>query len=219
MLTAVIIIILSYLLGSISFGVLIGKIWKGMDVRNYGSKSAGFTNVHRVIGTVPAIIVLVLDIAKGMIAVLVVAHINLGPVRMNPIDLEAIAGALAIVGHVFPVYFGFRGGKGIATGLGVLWSIIPLEVSLALMLFLIIVLFTRYISLGSLSASFFILLALTFEKFYLKTEVTTLLFIMIVFLTAFIFYNHRSNIKRLLNGTESKFGRKIIRTETGNKSS
>jgi glycerol-3-phosphate acyltransferase PlsY len=204
MLTTIIIIILSYLLGSISFGVLIGKLWKGLDVRNYGSKSAGFTNVHRVIGTVPAIIVLVLDIVKGMIAVLLVAHINLGTASMNLVDLEVVAGALAIVGHVFPVFFGFRGGKGIATGLGVLWSIIPLEVSLALMLFL---------------ASFFILLALTFEKFYLKTEVPTLLFIMIVFLTAFIFYNHRSNIKRLLNGTESKFGRKIIRTETGKKSS
>lgn len=212
MLTTIIVIILSYLLGSIPFGVIIGRIWKGIDIRDFGSKSAGFTNVHRVIGTAPAIIVLVLDIAKGMIAVLLVAHINLGATRMNLIDLEVIAGALVIVGHVFPVFFGFRGGKGIATGLGVLWSIIPVEVSLALMLFLIIVAITRYISLGSLSASIFILLALVFEKYYLKTEVPSLLFIMIVFLTAFIFYNHRSNIKRLLNGTESKFGRKIMRT-------
>jgi glycerol-3-phosphate acyltransferase PlsY len=208
MLTTIVIIILSYLLGSIPFGIIIGKIWKGIDVRNHGSKSAGFTNVHRVIGTAPAIIVLVLDIAKGMIAVLLLAHINFGTASMNIIDLEVLAGALVIVGHVLPVFFGFRGGKGIATGLGVLWSIIPVEVSMALILFLIIVALTRYVSLGSLSASFFIVLALSFEKYYLKTEVPSLLFIMIVFLTAFIFYNHRSNIRRLLNGSENRFGMK-----------
>ncbi len=210
---------MSYLLGSIPFGIIIGKMWKGIDVRNYGSKSAGFTNVYRVVGTLPAVIVLVLDIAKGMIAVMLITQINFGTTWASMIDLKVIAGASVIVGHVFPVFFGFRGGKGIATGLGVLWSIIPVEASLALMLFLIIVAITRYISLGSLSASFFILLALVFEKFYLKTEIPTLLFIMIVFLVTFIFYNHRSNIKRLLNGTESKFGKKIIRTETGKKSS
>jgi glycerol-3-phosphate acyltransferase PlsY len=200
--------ILSYLIGSIPFGVIVGRLWKGIDVRDYGSKNMGFTNVYRVIGTGPAIIVLVLDIVKGMTAVLVLTQIRLNPASLSPTNLQIMACILVIVGHVFPVFAGFRGGKGIATALGALWSIIPLEVSIALFLFLLIVILTKYVSLGSLSAASFIFLALLFERYYLHTQVPTLLIIMITLLTAFIFFNHRSNIKRLLEGNENKFGKR-----------
>ena len=103
------------------------------------------------------------------------------------------------------------GGKGIAAGLGALLAIIPLEVGLALILFVLIVAITRYVSLGSLSATVFIFLALIFERYYLKYQVPPELILMMFFLTAFIFFNHRSNIKRLLAGTENKFGRKGMR--------
>lgn len=208
MLTTGIVIILSYLLGSIPFSIIISRIRKGIDIRDYGSKNAGFTNVYRVVGPLPAVIVLILDIAKGMTAVLLITKISIDGSPSSLIDLKTLASVFVILGHVFPVFAGFRGGKGIATGLGALLSIIPVEVALALILFGLIVALTRYVSLGSLSAATFILLALVFEKYYFKYQVPTQLILMIFFLTAFIFFNHRSNIKRLLAGTENKFGRK-----------
>jgi glycerol-3-phosphate acyltransferase PlsY len=209
-LSAVIVAILSYLIGSIPFGVIVGHLWKGIDIRDHGSKNMGFTNVYRVMGTLPAIFVLVLDIGKGMTAVLVLTQIHLLPGSLSPINLKIVASILVIVGHVFPVFAGFRGGKGIAAGLGALGSIIPLEVSLALILFLLVVIITRYVSLGSLSATGFIFLALWLERYYLHKQIPALLIIMITLLTVFIFYNHRSNIKRLLEGNENKFGRRKI---------
>jgi glycerol-3-phosphate acyltransferase PlsY len=210
MLTTLVITILSYLLGSIPFGIIVSKIWKGVDIRDYGSKNAGFTNVYRVLGTLPAVIVLILDIAKGMVAVLLITKISFDSVSLILIDLKILAGIFVILGHVFPIFAGFRGGKGIATGMGVLVSIIPVEVALALALFVLIVAVTRYVSLGSLAAIAFIFLALIFERYYLKYKVPTQLIIMLSFLTVFIFFNHRGNIKRLLAGTENKFGRKAI---------
>ena len=207
MLNAGLIAILSYLTGSIPFGIIVGRLWKGIDIRDYGSKNMGFTNVYRVMGTLPAIIVLVLDIAKGMTAALVLTQINLGPEGTSMINLKIMACIFVIVGHVFPVFARFRGGKGIATGLGALWSILPIEVSIALFLFLLVVIITRYVSLGSLSAAGFIFLALLFERYYLHVQIPTLLIIMITFLTVFIFFNHRSNIKRLIAGNENKFGK------------
>jgi glycerol-3-phosphate acyltransferase PlsY len=210
MLITLVITILSYLLGSIPFGIIISRIWKGVDIRDYGSKNAGFTNVYRVLGPLPAVIVLILDIAKGMVAVLLITKISFDSVPLSLIDLKILTGIFVILGHVFPIFAGFRGGKGIATGMGVLVSIIPVEIALALVLFVLIVAVTRYVSLGSLSATTFIFLALIFERCYLEYQVPTQLIVMISFLTVFIFFNHRSNIKRLLAGTENKFGRKAI---------
>jgi glycerol-3-phosphate acyltransferase PlsY len=208
MITAVSIAISSYLLGSVPFSIMASKIWKGIDIRDYGSKNAGFTNVYRVIGAGPAVIVLALDIAKGMGAVLLLSQLSLDTIPLSLVDLKLLAGLFVILGHVFPIFAGFKGGKGIAAGLGVLLSIIPLEVILALILFVLIVAITRYVSLGSLSATIFIFLALLFEKHYLGCQVPVELIFMMFFLTVFIFFNHRGNIKRLLAGTENKFGRR-----------
>jgi len=208
MLTISVIVILSYLLGSIPSAVIVSKAFKGIDVRDYGSKSAGFTNVYRVMGVLPAFIVLIIDIGKGIVAVLLVTQISFDPVTLNLISLKILAAVSVILGHVFPVFAGFRGGKGIATGLGALFSLIPLEISLALIVFITIVAITRYVSLGSLSGATFIFFALLFERYYLGRNVPSELIGMIFFLMAFIFYNHRTNIKRLLDGTENKFGQK-----------
>jgi glycerol-3-phosphate acyltransferase PlsY len=120
-----------------------------------------------------------------------------------------LAGIAVILGHVFPVFVGFKGGKGVATGLGVLISLVPVETVVALLLFLIIIGITRYVSLGSLSSASFILLTLAFEKYYLHKPISYLLLALVLVLTIFIFYTHRTNIKRLLNGTENKFGKKV----------
>ncbi len=211
MLSIIFITVLSYLLGSCPFGIIISKIWRGIDIRDYGSKNAGFTNVYRVIGPLPAVIVLGLDIAKGMTAVLLITQIALNFPSLSLIDLKLLAGLFVILGHVFPLFAKFRGGKGIATGLGVFLSIIPVESVLGLALFVLMVAITRYVSLGSLSASVFIFVALIFERYYLKLEVPIELLVMIFCLTAFIFFTHRGNIKRLLAGTENKFGQKDMR--------
>jgi glycerol-3-phosphate acyltransferase PlsY len=207
-LSAGVINILSYLLGSVPFSIIMGRLWKGIDIRAFGSKNAGFTNVYRVVGPLPAVIVLVLDIGKGMAAVLLLTKISFDAAPLNPIDLKIMAAICVILGHVFPVFAGFKGGKGIAAGLGALLSIIPLEVAAALATFVLIVALTRYVSLGSLSATTFVFLALLFERYYLGNEVPSQLVLATLFLTAFVFFNHRGNIKRLLAGTENKFGRK-----------
>ena len=211
MLSILTIVILAYLLGSCPFGIIIGKIWRGIDIRDHGSKNAGFTNVYRVMGPLPAGIVLILDIAKGMAAVLLLTQISFNTVTLNLIDLKILAAFFVIWGHVFSIFAGFRGGKGIATGLGALISIIPLEVALALLIFIVVVAITRYVSLGSLVATTFVLVALLFERYYLRQVVPSELVLMFVFLTCFVFFNHRGNIKRLLAGTENKLGQKDAR--------
>jgi glycerol-3-phosphate acyltransferase PlsY len=210
MLSIISITILSYLLGSIPFGIIICKLWKGIDIREYGSKNLGATNVYRVIGPIPALIVLLLDISKGLIATLLISRIVIDQSLFNHTSLMIIAGLVVILGHIFPIFAFFKGGKGVATGLGVLISLTPLELVLALLLFLIIVAITRYVSLGSLSSALVILLALIFEKYYLHRPVADELLIAVLVLNIFIFYTHRSNIKRLLNGTENKFGKKSL---------
>lgn len=208
MLQLLFIVVFSYLLGSIPFGIIISKLWKGIDVREHGSKNPGATNVYRVVGPIPALIVLVLDIGKGLVATLWISRISIGQPLLNPVSLMILAGIAVILGHVFPVFVGFKGGKGVATGLGVLISLAPIETVIALLLFLVIVGITRYVSLGSLSSASFILLALAFEKYYLHKPISYLLLALVLVLTIFIFYTHRTNIKRLLDGTENKFGRK-----------
>lgn len=207
MLNLSIIIILSYLLGSIPTSIIVSRIHKGIDIRDHGSKNAGATNVYRVLGPVPALIVLAFDVAKGMLAVLILSQLSSGDPYSNLVLVKILAGISTIIGHIYPVYVGFRGGKGIGTGLGVLLALIPREVIMALGLFLIVVAATRYVSLGSLAAALFIFLALVVEKYYFGLVVDLELVITCLFLTILVFYTHRSNIKRLLNGTESKFGR------------
>jgi len=207
MLSLLIIIGLSYLLGSIPTSIIVSRIHKGIDIRDHGSKNAGATNVYRVLGPVPALIVLGFDVAKGILAVLILSQLSFGDSYSNLILVKILAGISTIIGHIYPVYVGFRGGKGIGTGLGVLLALIPREVIMALGLFLIVVAFTRYVSLGSLAAALFIFLALVVEKYYFGLVVDLELVITCLFLTILVFYTHRSNIKRLLNGTESKFGR------------
>lgn len=208
MLNVTIIGILSYLLGSVPFSIITCKLWRGIDIRDYGSRNAGVTNVYRVVGGLPAAVVLILDAAKGAAAVLLVAGIGSGSVPVNPVNLKLLATVMVIMGHVFPIFAGLRGGKGIATALGALVSIIPVEAVLALVLFVAIVAVTRYVSLGSLCATGFVFLALLFERYYLRQDVPLTLLGMVFILTAFIFFNHRSNIRRLLRGDESKLGQK-----------
>ncbi|OGV11855.1 MAG: acyl-phosphate glycerol 3-phosphate acyltransferase, partial [Stygiobacter sp. RIFOXYA2_FULL_38_8] len=160
MLNLFFVIILSYLVGSIPTSILISKLVRGIDIRNYGSGNAGGSNVFRVLGWKWGILTIILDALKGAIAVIVVARFYLDRFPFNnvtPFDdftlVQIICGVAAVMGHVWTLFAGFKGGKGIATGLGVLIMIVTVDMALALGVFFLVVGLSRYISLGSLAAA------------------------------------------------------------------
>ena len=165
MFQAVISVIISYLLGSIPFAILITGIVKGVDVRDYGSKNAGATNVYRVAGLPTALTVALLDLAKGFAAVFWIATLFSSNGPPSPLQLQIICALAAIGGHMFTLFAGFKGGKGVLTAAGAFLALMPLEVGLAFVLFLIVLILTRYVSLGSISAALFLSLFIFFEKF------------------------------------------------------
>ncbi len=204
MLVYIIVAVIAYLLGSISFSVIISKKMAGFDVREKGSGNAGTTNVLRSVGKKAAVITLILDVLKGVLAVLV-AYIA-GNIVKEGVDkalLIQIAGLIVIVGHTFPIFFGFKGGKGIATALGVL-LITNWNIGLICLVFaLVLMALTKMVSLGSISAAilFPVLILFMPHTAYLVDGNYIIYSILIAVLVVF---NHRANVKRLLNGTENK---------------
>ena len=210
MATYIVVAILAYLLGSISFSVIISKKMAGFDVREKGSGNAGSTNVLRTVGKKAAIITLICDILKGVVAILIALLAGRIIQGLDNALLVQIAGVFVILGHTFPVFFRFKGGKGIATSLGGL-LIINWQIGLICLVFaLILMILTRRVSIGSIAAAIlFPVLVLFINQNYIVAESTNwsyLIFSIIVAL--FVIFNHRSNIKRILNGTESKISLK-----------
>lgn len=214
MLNLIGIIITSYLIGSIPSALIVGKLFKKIDIRNYGSGNLGSTNAFRVLGVPLGILVQTMDISKGLIAVLFVSNFfyhNLPFTNYTPFEditvLKIIAGISAVIGHTFSVFVNFKGGKGINTALGMLISLAPVDVGISVGFFILTVLFSGYVSLGSIVASFiFPLIMFTRENIF-KVEIygyNTLIFFSIG-VSVFLIYNHRENIKRLLYGNENRF--------------
>ncbi|MGW9526865.1 glycerol-3-phosphate 1-O-acyltransferase PlsY [Paenibacillus terrae] len=196
MILQIVAIVLSYLLGSVSFSLLYGKL-KGIDIRQHGSGNAGATNTLRVLGKGPAILVLLLDILKGIVAVLI-GHWLGG----NSSWLPGLCGIAAIAGHNWPVYFHFRGGKGIATAIGVLVSIAIIPALYAGIIAILAIVMTRYVSLGSLIFVIltpWILLVLGYEWPFFWTALV---------ICVFSVWRHRTNIAKLVRGKENKLGSK-----------
>ena len=196
--------IIAYCIGSISSSVIISKKMAGFDVRERGSGNAGSTNVLRTVGKKAALLTLVCDIMKGVVAILISIIIGLIAKDANKAILLEIAGLLVVVGHTFPVFFKFKGGKGVATSLGVLlmtnWKIglICLIFALALMIT------TKMVSLGSISAAvLFAVLTLFIREGYIIQYSGTYV-IYAILLAALVIFNHRSNLKRIMSGTENK---------------
>lgn len=208
-----IIIVLSYLVGSIPTSIIFSKAVKGIDIREHGSGNAGGTNVFRVMGWKYGIIVILLDAMKGVIAVIVVARLHYGNIPFNnatPFDdftlVQIIAGLAAVIGHVWTIFAGFKGGKGIATALGMMLMIVTIDMLIALGVFVLVVAFSKYISLGSISAAIAVPLALFVRENFFHIHIsgygTLLPFITVV--SALVIFTHRKNIQRLLKGSESK---------------
>lgn len=200
--------IIAYLIGSINFSVLISKKMAGFDVREKGSGNAGTTNMLRSVGKKAAAITLICDILKGAISIVIA--IIVGNIAKN-LDRELllqIAGIAVVLGHTFPIFFGFKGGKGVATSLGVL-LISNWQIGLICLVFAVVLMaLTRMVSLGSCAAAvLFPVLTLFINQHY--TVLTDgksgrVYFVYSVILAIIVLYNHRSNIKRILSGTENK---------------
>jgi len=190
---------IGYLLGSLNAGMIVGRLY-GKDIRNEGSKSAGLTNTLRVLGKQAALLVLVGDILKGIVACVI--GLRIGVYDQAGLDCVGLlaAGAGAVIGHNWPVYFGFRGGKGALTGIAVLFMFDWRIALICLGLFLAIVAATRYVSLGTICASL-LFLALSFVPAFGHGAAFHLFALL---MAAIVIFRHRTNIQRLLAGTENK---------------
>ena len=195
----VVAILLAYFLGSIPFGVILATLFGGTDIRKSGSGNIGATNVARVVGPLAGTLTLVFDIAKGAGAVLLAEKLSNGSARWM-----MIAGIAALVGHCFPVWLKFKGGKGVATAGGVFLVLSPLACLAAVILFLLVVIFWRYVSLGSVSAAAAMPLLVYFlwAPRHRPPLAVTLGALAAALL---IIYKHRGNLQRLLEGAEPKF--------------
>ncbi|WP_010273885.1 glycerol-3-phosphate 1-O-acyltransferase PlsY [Paenibacillus senegalensis] len=189
--------VLSYLLGSVSFSFFAGKLLKGIDIRKHGSGNAGATNTLRILGTGPAILVLALDVLKGIGAVWIGKWLGDGNTW-----IPVICGLLVIAGHNWPVFFGFKGGKGIASAIGVTATLCFLPALIAGVIAIGSIFITRYVSLGSLIFSGLLPIFAAVMGWELEIVIGTLL------IAIFAFVRHKSNIIKLVRKQESKIGKK-----------
>ncbi|HET6577971.1 MAG TPA: glycerol-3-phosphate 1-O-acyltransferase PlsY [Gemmatimonadales bacterium] len=189
----------SYLLGAVPTSYLAGRLFRGIDLREHGSRNLGATNLYRVLGWRFAIPVGLFDAAKGLVPVLVFAP------RVSSSELFAlVCGLMAVLGHVFSVFVGFRGGKGVATAAGVMLGLTPAALGVAIAVWLVLVFCTGYVSLGSIAGAAIFPLAVL----VLDPPSQPLVLWLDVAVAAAIIWLHRANIRRLLNGTENRFGRR-----------
>lgn len=194
----IVFLIISYIMGALPNGVWIGKMAKGIDIRQYGSKNSGATNAYRVLGAKYGIMVLIADALKGFLPCWLAYQSG---VRGNFLIL---IGMVAIVGHTLSFFLKFKGGKGVATSLGVFLFLVPKVTLSLLLIFIIVVSVTRYISLGSIIAA--IMLPILTFLYPLNNGVDkTPLLTMTTLIGGFVVYKHKSNIQRLREGKENKF--------------
>lgn len=204
----IIMAIVAYLIGSINFSVIISKKVAGFDIREKGSGNAGSTNMLRSVGKKAALLTLICDVLKGVITIGIAVVLGNMVENVDRELLVQIAGIMVVLGHTYPIFFGFKGGKGVATSLGVL-LISNWQIGLICLVFaLVLMVLTKMVSVGSCGAAvLFPVLTLFIDSHYTvltegKTGRSYLVYSII--LAAIVLYNHRSNIKRLLNGTENK---------------
>ncbi|MAQ93198.1 MAG: acyl-phosphate glycerol 3-phosphate acyltransferase [Rhodothermaceae bacterium] len=218
----VLIVVLSYLLGAIPFSLVVGRMM-GVDLRQHGSGNAGATNALRVLGKGPGLLVFALDFGKGLAAVVLISQLRVGDESLvgllgsRPELAQAwaatLAGTAAMVGHVVTLwgrlFFGsWKGGKGVATGAGMLTGLAPIAVGLALLVFIATLAATRYVSLGSILAAISLPLSLVVLQVAFGASAPPPVWIFATVVPAFIVWTHRANVKRLMNGTETRIGAK-----------
>lgn len=206
----VVVFLVSYLVGAIPWAFIIGKL-HGVDIRKHGSGNVGATNVTRIIGKPWGILCFIIDFLKGFLPVIVVELIFPKLIYLNQTQVSSLiilAVIATVAGHVYPVYLGFKGGKGISTGTGTLVALTPYAIVIGLIIWVIVFKISKYVSLASIIAAITVpISSLIFSSTGVYHIDITLQFF-ILLLALFAIYKHKSNIKRLLNGTESSFKKK-----------
>lgn len=203
------IISLSYLIGSIPTSIILSRVLYGFDIRDRGSGNAGGTNAFRVLGWKAGVFVTALDIGKGIIATYLISQLRLGDLGLDQILVQMIAGTAATIGHIWTVFAGFRGGKGVGTAAGMIIVLYPLAVMICLIVFAIVLISSRYVSLSSISAALCMPLSLFLLDSLFDIPISRPLFIFAVLIAGLIIYTHRKNIQRLLTGSENRI-KKIL---------
>ncbi len=214
---SIVFLVLSYLIGSIPFGLIIGKAIKGIDIREYGSGNIGSTNAIRVLGKKVGYLVFICDVFKGMLVIIILKLLDSNGVWTTPIEFF-FYGAAAIIGHSFSIFLNFKGGKAVATSLGVVLILTPISAIACLIVFLIILLISGYVSLASTGATLTVIIT-TWILYAIGYQATNVLDYFIsspgllvatcyTVLSSLIILKHTKNYKRLLNGTESSFKKK-----------
>lgn len=216
MLATLTVLAISYILGSIPSAIWVGKIFKGVDVRLHGSGNAGTTNTFRVLGWPSGVTVFTLDFMKGFAASFWVSALAwdlfVGPLSPPNWEVDAFlkisCGLFAVVGHMFPIFAGFKGGKGAATACGMLFGIEPISIGISSVVFITTILLTRYVSLASIISSFLYPISLIVMLYYfgLDKKVDGSMIVFGIIIATGIIVKHKSNISRLIAGTESKVG-------------
>lgn len=214
MLSTLTVLFISYILGSIPSAIWVGKLTKGVDVREHGSGNAGTTNTFRVLGVPFGITVFVMDFMKGFVPSFWLSAIAFdlfsGPLSPPNWEVEAFlriaCGVTAVVGHMFPIFARFKGGKGAATACGMLFGIEPISIGISFAVFGLTLVISRYVSLASIISTALYPITLLVMRYVLGIYVDGSIIIFGAFIASGIIYKHKSNIGRLLNGTESKVG-------------
>lgn len=207
--------LIAYLLGSISFAIIVSKVYAHDDVRKYGSKNAGMTNILRTYGKLPAFFTLLGDFLKGVLAV-VIGRWIFSTMGITVFDAGYVAGFFALLGHLYPVYFGFKGGKGVLTSLGIILVVNPLVFFILLIIFLPILFITKIVSLISITgALLYPVITLVVDLCLRKPALFDVLFAALF--SVIVIYKHKDNIRRLLNGTEKRIGDKKPVTQPENR--
>ncbi len=198
-------IVISYLCGSIPTSIIAGKLQKGIDIRQHGSGNAGATNVFRVLGWKTGLIVLLIDMAKGLIPTVWVSQLGANSgFGWEAINYQVLAGVSAVFGHIWTIFAKFKGGKGVGTAAGMVIGLAPVAVLICIVVFAITVWLTRFVSLGSILASITFFAVIFIQRFVLEQPIPDLLLIFSIFIPVLIIFTHRSNIQRLLKGEENK---------------
>jgi len=201
--TLLFVLFTAYFLGSISTAVWVGRYFKGIDIREHGSKNAGATNTFRVLGKRFGWLVLLTDVAKGTTAACLpyfLAQTAFSGYKDEFLILQLVGGFTAVVGHVFPIFAHFRGGKGVATSLGIVIGINPPAAGICLSIFLLVFLTTRYVSLGAMISA----LCFPVVSYFFIHDDTRIMIIFTIVLGTLVIWAHRKNIERLWNGTENR---------------
>ncbi len=212
MLSLLVVLLLSFIIGSIPSSLWVGKIYKKIDLREHGSGNLGATNTFRILGWKAGIVVSLIDFAKGFIAAFYISQLafSVGGVPTvfsgweTEIFVKIFAGLFAVAGHMYSVFAKFKGGKGVLTACGMLYAIEPISISLALVVFFVVLFSSRYVSLASMIACFFYPIFLLILRYGFSFDIDGSLIVISSIIAITIIVKHRSNIKRLMDGNENR---------------